>query len=376
MANTLKSHGPKELLRRRILESGPVTFRDWMETALYAPASGYYMQPKRVRWGRWGDYRTSPDRTSLFAATFARYFARLHQSLGAPKVWTIVEAGAGPGLFASGVLTTLQKRFSETFAATHYVIDELSSDSLAHARSLLAKFDDRVSYRSLAELEPVNSGIIFSNELFDAFPVHRVLMAASEIRELYVGIGKSGEFIWSTGPASTPKLARYLEHSEIQLRDGQTAEINLEIEPWLRRVAERLPEGYLITVDYGAEASELYGAERMDGTLRAFNKHNLLENVLDNCGEQDITSTVDWSLVKRIGAELDLRTIDFQRQDQFLLAAGLLDELDERRKAAGSEAERAILSAEAREMILPSGMSASFQVLVQEKSVKRQSSPA
>ncbi len=375
MANTFKTQAPRELLRRRILESGPITFREWMETALYAPASGYYMQPRKVRWGRKGDYRTSPERTSLFAATLARYFARLHQNLGAPKGWTIVEAGAGPGFFASGVLTTLQKRFPESFAATHYIIDEVSSDSLAHARSLLARFDDKVSYRRITELEPVDSGIIFSNELFDAFPVHRVVMAAGELRELYVGLGEFGEFIWSTGPASTPKLVRYLEHGGIPLRDGQAADLNLEIEPWLRRVAQILREGYLITVDYGADASDLYGFERVDGTLRAFNQHTLLENILDNCGEQDITSTVDWSLVKRIGAELDLRTIDFQRQDQFLLAAGLLDELAERRKEVGSEAARTIVSTEAREMILPSGMAASFQVLVQEKSVNRQAGP-
>jgi SAM-dependent MidA family methyltransferase len=62
-------------LRERIRREGPLTFYDWMKAALYDPADGYYCRIDHNKWGREGDYRTSPERSSLFAATFARYFA-------------------------------------------------------------------------------------------------------------------------------------------------------------------------------------------------------------------------------------------------------------------------------------------------------------
>ncbi|MGH9881554.1 MAG: SAM-dependent methyltransferase, partial [Pyrinomonadaceae bacterium] len=88
-----------------------MTFRDWMAAALYDPDHGYYLVPGHTRWGREGDYRTSSERSILFAASFARYFAKLHERLGAPKNWAIVEAGAGAGDFAAGMLETLENRF-------------------------------------------------------------------------------------------------------------------------------------------------------------------------------------------------------------------------------------------------------------------------
>src|SRR5688572_17394359 len=91
-------------LRERIQREGPMTFCDWMKAALYDEREGYYCRANSNRWGREGDYRTSPERSSLFAATFARYFARLYDEIGGPSEWAIVEAGAGDGSFAYGVL--------------------------------------------------------------------------------------------------------------------------------------------------------------------------------------------------------------------------------------------------------------------------------
>ena len=63
-----------ERLRELIQREGSITFHDWMKAALYDPDGGYYQRADRTRWGRAGDYRTSPERSELFAATFARYF--------------------------------------------------------------------------------------------------------------------------------------------------------------------------------------------------------------------------------------------------------------------------------------------------------------
>jgi SAM-dependent MidA family methyltransferase len=136
----------------------------------------------------------------------------------------------------------------------------------------------------------------------------------------------------------------------------------------MRRAASVLTSGYVVTVDYGAEAAELYGApHRRMGTLRAFRGHRSPEDVLASPGEQDLTTTINWTQVRRAGERAGLRTVLFERQDEFLLRAGLLEQLELLTKEAASEAEAASLRLGAREMILPGGMGASFQVLVQQR---------
>lgn len=356
-------------IRERIVREGPITFFDWMRMALYDEHEGYYCRPDRDKWGREGDYRTSPERSSLFAATFARYFGQLYEELGHPARWTIVEAGAGDGRFCVEVLKTLQDSFPAVFAAARYVIDEAGSHSrsMAQERLQLSNLDSRVEFMTLDEVE-VDPGIVFSNELLDAFPVHRVVMQGGQLKEFYVTTGLDGDFQWSLDSPSTPRLADYFEQGEIQLTEGRVAEVNLEVEQWLRKVSSKLHQGYLITVDYGAKANELYGsAAREQGTLRSFYRHTLVENVLQRPGEQDLTTTVDWSSVEMLGEALGLETVAFDRQDKFLLAAGLLSQLEVEMQRSDSEADRLRLSTAAREMILPDGMAAHFQVLVQKK---------
>ena len=354
-------------LRQRIREEGPMVFRDWMEAALYDSQDGYYCR-QGERWGRAGDYRTSPERSPLFGATFARYFATLYEALGGPERWTIMESGAGEGHFAEIVLGALEKRFPEVFAATNYVIDEVSAASTAAAQVKLERFSDRIACGPIDQNKISDPGIIFSNELLDAFPVHRVTISRGELRELYVALEPSGEFAWLSGPLSTPQLAEYFKVVGVELtHEGQVADVNLAIATWLTEAARRLARGYLITVDYGAEAPELYTApERRQGTLRSFRRHEF-RDPLQSPGQNDITTTVDWTYVKRFGEKVGLEIIDFQRQDQFLLHAGLLEELELMTDQAEDEAEKTRLRTSAREMILPAGMANSFQVLVQRK---------
>lgn len=353
-------------LRELIQREGAITFCEWMRTALYDAAEGYYRKPQRTIWGRDGDYRTSPERSDLFAATFARYFAGLYQRLGSAGIFSIVEIGGGAGHFAFGVLQTLQTYFPDVFAATQYVFDEIGQPADAAARQRLLPFANRVEFAHLNELE-IDSGIVFSNELLDAFPVHRVTLVEGELREYYVTLGVEGQFDWLIGPASTSRLDDYLKRHNSCLREGQIAEVSLEIEDWLATAAAKLRRGYLTTVDYGTEATHLYSSvERRQGTLRGFSRHEFVENVLASPGEYDLTTTVNWTAVRTTGETLGLRTVEFARQDKFLLEAGLLDQLALQSEGA-AEAERIRLRTAAREMILPNGMAASFQVLVQEK---------
>lgn len=334
-----------------------------MKAALYDPVHGYYQRSDRERWGRAGDYRTSPERSALFAATFARYFARLYEELGRPREWTIVECGAGGGDFAAGVLETLAQQFPTVFEATRYIVYDVSADALRRTRERLVDFGDRVAFSSSLDEIRVDNGIFFSNELLDAFPVHRVVQTEEGLAELYV-TGLS----WSEGPLSTPRLAEFCAKYALELAVGQVIEINLEIDEWFARVASRLANGFVITVDYGAESDALYDATlRPNGTLRGFRRHEFVDDVLAQPGECDITTSINWTQVKTVGERVGLKVIDFTSQDKFLLNAGLLAELEYQLSLAKTETEKAALTVGARDMVLPGGMASSFQVLVQRR---------
>src|ERR1700741_1728343 len=115
-----------EQLSNLIRREGPISFRDWMATALYDPVQGYYCRRDLVRWGREGDYRTSPERSVLFGSTFARYFHELFSELGSPDEFTLVEVGPGGGHFAFSAMETLERHYPDVCDRISYVFDELS----------------------------------------------------------------------------------------------------------------------------------------------------------------------------------------------------------------------------------------------------------
>ncbi|HEX6729911.1 MAG TPA: SAM-dependent methyltransferase [Pyrinomonadaceae bacterium] len=365
-SNSNNSGSLAERLTDRIRREGPIPFNEWMEAALYDKQGGYYNRSDLQRWGRKGDYRTSPETSELFAATFARYFAQLFDELGQPDHWTIAECGAGDGSFAEGFLATLRTAFPKTFNATLYCLDEVSGDAVGRIKERLASFGPHVECSSLESLPVINPGIVFSNELLDAFPVHRLTKRNDELLELYVTLSPDGRFDWSTGQVSTPELLEFCRRNEIEISEGQIIEVSLEIDDWLSRVSSKLANGYLITVDYGAEATMLYdSARRQHGTLRAYSRHSFVE-ILERPGEHDITSTVNWAQVQSVGAALGLDTIRLERLDKFLLDTGLLEELERRVGAEVTDVRKLDLSTRAREMILPGGLASSFQVLIQK----------
>jgi len=356
-----------EYLIDRIRREGPITFHEWMREALYNDPAGYYVRPGATIWGRAGDYRTSPETSELFAATFARFFANLYQHLGEPERLHIVECGAGDGSFAEGVLQSLRSFFPNVYSATTYFVVEVGFNRHSDIKQRLARFATKAEVINDGSLCEVNCGIVFSNELLDAFPVHLITKRDGELMELYVSLNASGGFDWVAGPLSTEMLREMYQENGIEIDTDQIVELSSDIDKWLMTVANSIRSGYLITVDYGAEAKELYdNPDRFQGTLRAYARHNLVD-VLSHPGEHDITAHVNWTQVQSVGAAHGLRTVRFQRQDKFLLEAGLLDELERRSAGASDEAEKIRLTTAAREMVLPNGMASNFQVLIQEK---------
>ena len=355
-------------MRARIRREGAISFREWMHAALYDKREGYYCRSDLDRQGRSGDYRTAPETSPLFAATFTRYFAKLFTELGSPSSWTILEAGAGSGEFAHGVLSGLKSSYPDVFRATRYAIDEISPDCRTRVALSLSEFSDRVEFLTVYEIaESTANLIIFSNELIDAFPVHRVALRDGTLRELCVGLDKT-DFVWVECDPDG-RVVEYCQSQDLNLAENQIVEINLDAEDFILRAASMIETGFLITVDYGAERNELLSdPHRHRGTLRAFHRYQMIDDVLAKPGEHDLTTTIDWTQIKEAGERAGLQTVRHESLNRFLLDEGLLEEITRLARNHQSDAHALHLSTSAREMIMPNGMASSFQVLVQSKS--------
>lgn len=273
----------------------------------------------------------------------------------------------GAGDFAVSVLETLEQKSPPLFSKLTYFLDDLSEYAHEGWSEKLSRFQTHVEYGKLSDLQELDWAIVFANELLDAFPVHRVTVHEGKLVELYVGVDEQSAFTWTRGPVSDRRLLEYLERFEIAPVEGQILEINLAMTDWIRMAGQKLKRGFLILVDYGAEQRKLFDPSRREGTLRSFKRHDFATDVLSSPGEQDITTSVDWTAVMEFAQEFGFERIAFQPQDRFLMENGLLEELEARASQAESEAEVLQLRTSAREMILPGGMAQSFQVLVLRK---------
>jgi SAM-dependent MidA family methyltransferase len=265
----------------------------------------------------------------------------------------------------------LQINFPNVFGATQYIIDEVSADAQSQALSKLAPFKDRLQVCALSQLrEPLPHALIFSNELFDAFPVHRVIGRGRDVKELRVALDDAGRFAWMEYKLDGP-LAEYCDQIKLQLAEGQIFEVNLAAEQFLSLAAKSIREGLLITVDYGAERHELLSdSNRFGGTLRAFRRHQFVGDPLSRPGENDLTATVDWTQIIEAGQRHGLEPLRFQQLNEFLSGEEALFEVISAASLVADPVEQFKLNRDAIELMKPDGMAAAFQVLVQRKTTR------
>jgi SAM-dependent MidA family methyltransferase len=359
------------IISERIRRQGRITFCDYMAACLYEPGLGYYTSPGR-KVGTAGDFYTSITVHAAFGRVIAREIARMWRSLGQPIGFTLVEVGAGHGRLACDIMDFLAEREPDCYAASTLLLVE-QEPSLAEAQAaLLSVHGQKLGWRSPAQLSELRfSGVLYSNELLDAMPVHRVVMTAEGLREVYVTL-QDGQLAEELDHPSTPHLEQYLARYGTPLLVGQEAEVSLAGLAWLEAVAASLEQGFLLTVDYGFPKEELYTPRRRQGTLLCYHQHRVEDNPYIRLGQQDITTHINFSALMERGAELGLTTVWFGEQYRFLLTAGIVEEFEAIESADLSEADKLKARLTLKRLIMPEGgMGDTFRVLVQSRGVER-----
>ena len=383
-------HTLADQIRREIIDAGPLPFARFMARALYDPTDGYYAQPDRAP-GRPGDFFTSVSAGALFGELWALQFATWLEpiaALDAAPPLSIVEAGAHDGQFAADTLAWLHTQRPALWERLRYVILEPLANRETRQRTQLARFADKIQWiKDWDEIDRLR-GIVFSNELLDAFPVHRLGWDAIRKTWFEWGVAVQDErFVWTRlgdlttdawmGPMPDYSQAGSQERSPhpaageksswealaAVLPDGFTVDTCPEAASWWSRAARAVEQGWLVTVDYGYEGLEAFEPHRCQGTLRAYRDHRVVDDVLSDPGRQDLTAHVDFAAIRAAGEGAGFRSEPLVPQGVFLT-----------RVVAASESRPGGLgpwtSARRRQwqtLVHPGHLGRAFKVLVQQK---------
>jgi SAM-dependent MidA family methyltransferase len=364
----------RTILVDRIQRQGRISFAEFMDLVLYHPDQGYYNSLKE-KIGAKGDFYTSRCVHPVFGGLIARQLCQMWEVLGCPSPFFIIEGGAGKGLLCLDILNYTRDFFSVFFENIRYILSDQSSWMEQKQKSLLkdSPLVEKVQWVGAEDLFHQGekfTGCFLSNELVDSFPVHIVQQKEGRLWEVFVVL-KGQSFSEFLDTPSLPSIPVYLDLYGCPLQEDQRAEINLQGLAWLEQVSQILERGFILTIDYGFEAQELYDPARMDGTLLSYFRHATSTNFYERIGHQDITAHVNFTALIRKGAQIGFRKIGFTEQHKFLVSLGLLQMMEdyENKSTEYPVAEFLTNKLAMKSFLVPGGMGTLFKVLVQGKGV-------
>ncbi len=346
-----------ELIRAEIRgNGGDIGFDRFMEMALYHPGLGYYSAGAR-KFGRDGDFTTAPETSSLFSICLARQCAQIFSAIGQAVV---LELGAGTGVMACDILTELRRL---NVLPEQYLILETSAELRQRQQDLFKQRHpdilERVVWLDALPDKPI-LGVILANEVLDAIPVRRIVKQADTIHELRVGLHEY-KFVWLPSPG---QFVEAVLPGEIVagLPDMYVSEFNTMLPAFMQSLSDTLGSGAILLVDYGYPRHEYYHPQRIDGTLACYYRHRRHDNPFINIGIQDITASVDFTLVAESAHASGLEIYGYTNQAGFLVSCGLEKIISE--ISAGDDSLLLRYTRQAGKLILPGQMGETFKVML------------
>lgn len=352
------------LIRDQVLSNGgSLPFWRFMELALYAPGLGYY-SAGATKLGSGGDFITAPEIGPLFAECIAEAVGPVLAQLGPGAQF--LEIGGGTGAFAEAALLRLADM---GVVPARYAILEPSADLRDRQMQRLAERLPRALAECCEWLDgPIQgpwNGVVFANEVIDALPTSRFAIHDGEVFEEHVTV-EDGRLARVDRPADA-LLAAAVRHLEracgAPFPDGYRSEVLPQLPYWLQAVVGQLESGAMLFVDYGYPRREYYDPRRTDGTLRAFHRHRMVEDVFARVGLQDVTVSVDFTALAEAGTGAGFEFQGYTSQAAFLMGNGLAERLAAYEASAADEVALHALRQQVKKLTLPGEMGERFQVM-------------
>jgi SAM-dependent MidA family methyltransferase len=381
-------------IRDLIQKNGRITFTQFMQACLYSPRGGFYAsRGNRIS----THFGTSPTSHPVFGALIARQLEQMWHRLGDPPVFHVIEVGSGDGALAQSIVQACWRvapRLAQvlyyvaadyeprwlpspdhTFDWDHGTGDGMSPATVSAEGRQLNGVPSPSRRDAILEVQRVKTeglrafrnvvGCILCNELIDNFPVHRFAIQGGRVKEVFVTLA-GGNLTEVLDEPSSPRIAERLTSLGVPLTEGYRGEVNLAIEDWTGQLAQALERGFILTIDYGQLATDLYAPQNNQGTLVCYHRHVVSNDPYQHIGQQDITCQVDFTSLMRLGDRYGLATVGYALQRQFLTNLGFSAFLDAL-QTQGLSAARTALSRMAMMSLVEPEEYGDFKVLAQAK---------
>jgi SAM-dependent MidA family methyltransferase len=317
--------------------------------------------------------------------------------LGDPPVFHVIEVGSGDGALAQSIVQACWRMAPRLAQVLYYVAadyeprwlpspdhpfawDNGTGDGMSPAtvsaegrqlngapspsrRDALVGVQ-RVKTEGLRAFRKV-VGCILCNELIDNFPVHRFAIQGGRVKEVFV-TSAGGTLTEVLDEPSSPRIEERLTSLGLSLPEGYRGEVNLAMEDWTGQLAQALDRGFILTIDYGQLATDLYSLQNNQGTLVCYHRHVVSRDPYQHIGHQDMTCQVDFTSLMRLGDRHGLATVGYALQRQFLTNLGFSSCLDAL-QTQGLSAARTALSRMAMMTLVDPNEYGDFKVLAQAK---------
>lgn len=344
-----------ERLQNMIAQSGgSISYSEFMEEVLYGEDTGYYMNDM-AKIGKEGDFVTASNHSELFARHFVRLFAEWTKGSGIPPHFC--EIGGGTGAFAKTFLESVS-----AFSAhidTYYALEKSAYHSSLH---------ESLKVQQLEQLPMGFQGVIFSNELYDAFPVYVIEKNNGTLSEIRVGLDKAGRLKEVKVPLSNPLIDDYVAWLNLPLIEGHRYEIPLQMLSFMEEMNGRANSAIIIMIEYGYYNEELKDVIYKEGSLRGYYQHTMVKNPLLHPYKMDLTTHIHFDAYKKKAEELGWKILYEGRQNEFLWKTGFADYLingsGSNPFSKESKQNRAISS-----LLAGDGMSQAFHVFIHGKNL-------
>ncbi len=365
-------------IRDLIQKNGRITFARFMQVCLYSPSGGFYSaRGNRIS----THFGTSSTSHPVFGALIARQLEQMWHLLGDPPVFHVIEVGSGDGILAQSIVDACRRMAPKFAQALYYVAVDYepgwlqspdltfdwankTGDGIPSGSQDTILGIQRVKTAGLRAFRNV-VGCILCNELIDNFPVHRFAIQGGGVKEVFV-TSAGGNLTEVLDEPSSPRIEQRLTGLGLSLTEGYRGEVNLAMEDWTGQISRALDRGFVLTIDYGQLATDLYSSQNAQGTLICFNRHVVSSDPYQHIGLQDITCQVDFTSLMRMGERHGLAPVGYALQSQFLTNLGFFSFLDAL-QTQGLSAARTELSRMAMMTLVDSNDYGDFKVLVQAK---------
>ena len=273
--------------------------------------NGYYntQQP----FGDKGDYITAPKISNLFSEMIAIWIISVWENFGKPKRLNIVELGPGDGTLMKDLLNVFRKFPSFNLAKQIYMFETSKFLKKFQKKNINDKSVKWINNLDELKRSPV---IFFGNEFFDAIPIKQFKRKNKRLLEKYYTFGKDfkiREIFKGASILDKREIENYKNLKNLNFIEYPKKGLN-ELNKIIKKILEL--EGYLLMIDYG------FLKPNNQNTIQSICKHKR-NNILKNLGKADITSHVNFSLIKEYFKKNNLSVKQIISQREFLESLGI-----------------------------------------------------